>query len=407
MRRGLAIAGSFVLLLAAVTTLVSAQQGPAEGDPLELFAVMMPVFSHARCANCHGGVDPHAESGPLEDTHDGGIIPVGGTCADSGCHTQSNDADPKTKWQTAAPHHSFGGKSAKELCDMQSPIARRMRPPEDYFHHLETDFLIDLAFVGESGGASPTAPAPPPMKKKEFLSAARAWLDAGAGCGEWKGKIIQTETFASNYGFPIAGATASIRESAKRVVTLTRANGQTTADIVMSGHGMQQLVKQDGTCTTTVTNEKDWNNAASAGPKPATIRFAIAADGTYHIRFRGPPEKTRMSGTDTGVSNCGALPLSLPTDADLEWDPWVYTIRCPPKRAIDRQLGESVDCNLFDPKNWPRLKGELTRVVFDRKYAFENQSWLIVSPADVSRGDTAERLPVTVVTEWDFELVEP
>lgn len=407
MRRGLAIAESCVLLLAAVTTLVSAQQSSPEGDPLELFAVMMPVFSHARCANCHGGVDPHAESGPLADTHDGGIIPMGATCADSGCHTQTDDSNPKTQWKTAAPHHSFGGKSAKELCDMQSPIAQRMRAPKDYFHHLNGDFLIDLAFVGRSGGANTSDPAPPPMQKKPFLIAARAWLDAGAGCKSWNGTITQTETFASNYGFPMGEATGSMKESAKRVVNLRRANGSTTAEITMSGHQTLQLVTHIGSCTTTVTNVSDWNNAASTGQNPATIRFAIAADGTYQIRFRGPPEKTRMSGTDTGVSNCGALPLSLPTDADLEWDPWVYTIRCPPKRAIDRQLGESVDCNLFDSKNWPRLKGELTRVVFDRSYKFENQSWLIVSPAAVSRGDTGERLPVTVVTEWDFELVEP
>ena len=405
MKHGLAFAGCCALLLAAGTTLVSAQQKPVAGDPLELFAVMMPVFSHARCANCHGGVDPHAESGPLADTHDGGIIPMGATCADSGCHTQTDDSHPETQWKTAAPHHAFGGKSAKELCDMQSPIAQRMKAPEDYFHHLNGDFLIDLAFVGRSGGANTSDPAPPPMQKKPFLIAARAWLDAGAGCGEWKGTITQTETFESKYGFQTAAGANTMRESAKRVVTLTRTNGQTTAEIEMSGYQTQQLVNQDKSCTITITNEKKWNNAASTGPKPATIRFEIASDGTYRIRFKGPPEKTRTAHSGSAVSTCASFPQPTPGNTDLNWKPWVFNIRCPPKRPINRQLGEDVECDLFDPENWPRLKGKLTRVLVDRSYAADPQSWLMVSPTSVFRPDTATQLPIKVVTEWDFEQV--
>jgi len=399
MRRGLVFAGGGAVVLVAVTSLVSAQPGPAAGDPFELFKEMVPVLTHDRCTGCHGRVNP---SMPINHNHGGDHVAEGEDC--TSCH----DA-PATQWRVAPAHFAFVNMDARELCRMQSReanVAGHMQlSREAYFRHLQADHLIQLAFDGMRGGATESR-NPPGMSKPAFLAAAKAWLDAGAGCATWNGTITQTETFASNYGFPMqGGGTISMRESANRVVNLARSDGSTTAEITMSGHRTEQLVKRDGSCTTTVTNESDWSNAGSTGQKPATIRFEIAPDGSYRIRFRGSPEKTRTDDSGTHVSSCGSLPQPTPGQTDLDWDPWVFNIRCPPKPATNPHLGESIDCDLFDPENWPRLKGKLTRVIVDRSYADDPQSWLMTSPASVGRADTGEQLPVTVVTEWDFTLV--
>ncbi len=398
---------------------VSAQIPATSSDPLELFGKLMPVFTHPRCANCHGAVDPHADSGPLANSHDGGIVPQGGSCAEGGCHT--DDIHPQTRWKTALPSHNFNGRTAKQLCDMQSGVADTMnaRTPDGYFHHLHTDYLIELAFMGESGGASSNA-EPPPMGKDKFLQAARAWLDLGAKCGSWTGIITQTETFASNYSFggPEPHTTTAVNESARRVVTINREFGKTRADIEMSGHQVMTMTVRDigpaAPCTTTMTSYNDWSNAGSnsRGPRPASVRFDIAEDGTYVIHFTGGgDETTHTDERGTVVDGCASLlgppdPYSI----DLEWPLWHFNIRCPlPSTgplALRRDLGESLDCEVYDAERYPRLKGRLTRVIVDHSMAFDQQSWLASGPIGISRSDTGEQLPVKVVPEWDFVLVD-
>jgi len=413
--------GALACACFTVTADVLAQTVAIAGDPLELFSRMMPVFTHPRCANCHGAVDPHAESGPLEDSHSGGIVPAGGTCADSGCHTQTDDSHEETRWKTASPFHNFNGKTPKQLCDMQSEVADHLNTlrRDGYFMHLNTDFLIDLAFVGQSGGASNSAD-PPRMGKDKFLKAARAWLDLGAKCGRWTGIITQTETFASNYSFggPEPHATTTVNESAKRVVTINREFGKTRADIEMSGHYVMTMTLRDlgpnTPCTTTMTSYNDWSNAGSSsrGPRPASVRFDIAEDGAYLIHFTGGgDETTHADERGTVVDGCaGLLGPPDPSSIDVEWPPWQFNIRCPlPSTgplALRRDLGESLDCEVFDAERYPRLKGKLTRVIVDHSMAFDSQSWLTSGPIGISRSDTGEQLPVKVVTEWDFVLVE-
>jgi hypothetical protein len=229
-------------------------------DPLGLFEKLVPVFTHPRCANCHGAVDPHAESGPLADTHDGGIVPDGGTCAESGCHTQTSDADLETRWRLATPQHAFAGKGTEEICALQSQFARDLQSLDDYYKHLDEDFLVDLGFVGTSGGANTTRPPEQPLMAKDlFLRSARAWLDAGAACGKWVGSIEQVENFQSEYEFPspIAGGTASttVKETAERKMIIKRKDGVVTTNVSSSGHRtitlVAHIVGKNGPCTLT------------------------------------------------------------------------------------------------------------------------------------------------------------
>jgi len=320
---------AITLALAAAAALVA--ENAMSADPIELFTEMVPVFTHDRCANCHGGVDPHAESGPLADTHDGGIIPQGGTCADSGCHTQTDDSNPQHRWMTAALHHSFGGKSARELCDMQSPIAQRMQAPEDYYHHLNSDLLIDLAFVGRSGGANPSAqPSPPPMRKDDFLKAARAWLDAGAGCGSWAGTITRKEKLGASYTYPLAGmpppSSVTVTENAERDMTLDRRDGVSTVNIRQGGRSnltqVMHTTGPNGPCEITTTSMSTWTgrDAAQPGGVPVVrpgpgappgvvarggLHVQINPDGSYVISFTTPEERTTTAETGHATTDCG------------------------------------------------------------------------------------------------------
>jgi len=64
--------------LSVVGTAVNPAPAPGAagaGDPLELFAELMPVFGHPRCVNCHGGVDPFNEyAGPPRVEHKGDVV---------------------------------------------------------------------------------------------------------------------------------------------------------------------------------------------------------------------------------------------------------------------------------------------------------------------------------------------
>jgi len=411
--RNLACAAIGAGALLSLCTFIVAAQTTTGADPIELFAKLMPVFTHSRCINCHGAVNPFAGN-----THDGGVIAAGFdfTVEDMGvrnaaclqCHTTSPD------WRLAPRHLAFVNMDTKALCQLQADQVRR-RSPAGYISHLEGDILIDLAFEGYSGGAS-DVPAQPAMSKQEFLAAARTWLSTGrAGCGGWAGTITQTETFAANYGYPIqAGSgpsSTTVSESAKRVYALERIDGKVTVKIEQGGHNTMTTVIRDigpnGPCTSTATNNSDWIGLNS-GTAEGRTNIDIKPDGSYAIRMIGPMEKTSGDGSSDLVTDCGPLPTVHDTNApiELDWDPWTFTIRCPADFTPDLVRGESIDCDLYDPERFPFLKGTMTRVIINESDADKRQSWLRVSPVGNSRSDTGASLPIKIVTTWDFKIAE-
>lgn len=413
-KRRLAWAMGGACLLAATTFTGAQNQGsPGTGEPIELFAKLMPVFTHPRCANCHGGVDPFFPyMGPPAVKHGAG--PIGDPtdplekrneeCSD--CHNQP--AEVANTWILASqikPDRNFVGKDTQQMCEEQAfeVINMPKHTSRNWLQHLEEDVLITQSFIGKAGGQRRKAD-PPPMTRDDFLNAARAWVAAGGGC-TWRGTIKQTETLASNYAFPTPGGkgTTTVLQSASRSVIIARDPGATTADIKMSGQLTQTSV-ENSECRPTAVISADWSNDSAAKPAAVNVSFQIAPDGSYTIWFRGPPEKTLGTDSLTTSSSCGSLPNAPPSSTDLDWDPWKFAIRCPPTPLINTARGDSIDCNAFDATKSPRLKGKMTRVVVDHWDAAERQSWLTESPASISRADTGESLPVTVVTEWDFEL---
>lgn len=392
---GLALAVCLSTLAAALAT---AQQGSDASDPIDLFAKMMPVFSHDRCTGCHGRVNPELETG---HNHSMGQFTDTRDCID--CHTQSPG------WRTK-PDLAFFNKDTKQLCLMQSGFVESIRgaarmqsvsvaqADAQYLDHLSMDSLIGAAYIGTRGGATDQA-EPPGMNRKDFVTAAKAWLEVGSGCGKWKGEITQSETFGSNYEYPMPGlnGTVQVNETAGREIKITRDNGVTTGTFTMSGHQtIVQSMNLDG-CSSVITSVGDWVSTTPANAD-AGMTIAIANDGSYTIRFVGPVETSRSSGSGHMVNDCGIAPFSDPAEppTELTWGSWAFTIRCPSSHAI---------CQIFDPDN-QRLSGTMERVIKDHSDAADPQSRLTVSLAGISRADDGASLPVTVKTTWDLTLSE-
>lgn len=382
-------------LLIAVAPLLAAAQAPGGEDPIVLFAKMMPVFSHSRCENCHGAVNPF-----YGDTHEGGVIPAGfdwtvddmgmrnTTCLTSGCHSVSPD------WRLAPRRFEFAGKDTKQLCKQQAESVER-RPGGGYLDHLNGDFLIELAFEGYSGGASPV-PAPPEMKKPAFIAAAKAWInEGGARCSGWTGTITQKETFQSRYTHPIpigkGPSTTTIVENATRTMTITLGQGEATSKSEMGGHQTVEMVMRDvkpggSPCTTTMTNNSDWKGTGTNSGN-AQVRVNIATDGSYTIRYIGPVETTRAENQQVSTGDCAPNP-SIPSDAPIELD-W------PVKPFF------TIKGRLPDPRDRKHLKDRITS---DGSNAAYPKTWLDRSPVGTAREDTGARIPIAVTIEWDLTL---
>jgi hypothetical protein len=375
--------------------MVTAQPVGGE-DPIVLFAKMMPVFSHSRCENCHGAVNPFNG-----DTHEGGVIRAGfdwttgdmgmrnTACLASGCHSVAPD------WRLAPHHLDFVGKDTKQLCKLQAEQVKR-RSGDGYLSHLNGDILIDLAFEGYSGGAS-TVPAPPDMSKTKFLAAAKAWInEGGALCGGWTGTITQKETFQTRYTHPIpvgkGPSTTTVVENATRTMTITLGNGEATSQSEMSGHQTLVMVMRDvgpnGPCSTTSTSNLDWKGVGTnAGD--AHVHVNIAPDGTYTILFMGPVETTKTESDQTSTGNCGPNP-TIPADPPI-------VIEWPAKTFF------TVRGRLPDPRVRKHLKDIITSDGSNPRYP---KTWLDRSPAGNARDDTGARIPIAVTVNWDLTLEE-
>lgn len=169
-------------------------------NALDLFSAMMPAFSHARCRNCHGVVDPltganhgggKIDAGPQNNGR-GITTPMGnGTCLE--CHTAEVTKDASGgetgPWRLAPAPMSFVGKGPKALCeqvkDFGFPDPTDMQLSMQLFHrHIAEDALIGLGFEGLSGGAAKKSD-PPPMNRQQFVALAMKWATQGrheCGC---------------------------------------------------------------------------------------------------------------------------------------------------------------------------------------------------------------------------------
>ena len=166
-----------------------------ERAAMAAFELMMPVFRHPRCSNCHGGVNPFREDGG----HLGGEMSLywedGSTALDiakterqcTGCHSAVDG------WMVPPGDQHFVGKSSEELCRQMKQVGGA----EDLLHHMEHDrgrvpFIVE-AYTGRRGldetgitifeGATEREfrPEPPPGSHAQLVQQTKDWITALGG----------------------------------------------------------------------------------------------------------------------------------------------------------------------------------------------------------------------------------
>lgn len=189
-----------------------------ERTAVDAFKKLLPVLTHPRCFNCHGGVNPYLEKdegghlgGKMKGPGDRGIPPIK-QCQE--CH------DGLPQWDTPLPANFFVGKSPRELC---IHFKRTKFSGAEFVHHIQVDPFTKSAFLGDralnaSSKASvedetgvPFANQRPPGNHAQFTALSQAWVDAmdagwpvkpDCGCGPetkaWVGSV--TTVFEVNLG---------------------------------------------------------------------------------------------------------------------------------------------------------------------------------------------------------------
>jgi hypothetical protein len=311
-------------------------QGQPQKEPLDYFRKLMPVFTHDRCVNCHGAVDPFTNL-----DHDGGLISPGESCTTAQCHNQANNGNAATDddWKVAPDAVWFVKlsstgrvlKDEKALCEqMADRVANH--GAQDFMDHLQTDFLIDLGFVGRSGGANTDPKGKPPgVPKRQFLVEAATWLDDGFGVCEREGTIIHTENITSQETVS-NGQELQVKQNGTREVTIRFANGRYSTNVQVKGSvTIIQTIRGDLNgvpCTTIITSITDYADIDDPGsPAPnsgqsgaANVDVDLKPSGDYTVTVRLPGEKHRQETHASLQEGCRTGLQPAPRESlDQDW----------------------------------------------------------------------------------------
>ena len=364
----------------------------APKEPLELFSELMPVFTHARCMNCHGAVNPATGVG-----HGGGVIGQGESCTSS-CHNQADNDNQEAKddWMLSPQDRWFVGKNLRALCAQMADRVMR-RGSQEFMDHLQHDLLIDLAFQGRSGGASEDPqPHPPPMPKDKFLVAAAVWLDEGFAACDRDATITHSETITSHESYQ-QPMDLDIKQSGKRTVTLRLANGRWSAEVEVRGQiTIVQTSRAEingAPCETIITSITDYYDSgppSGAGGQlgnvtaPATVDVKVASDGSYTITVDVAPEKHIQAERATVRDGCRIGLQPAPSETlEQEWPETRFVIRG----------------RFPDPRDRRRMVGAETKLVTER-VGPDDDPWMYDHYAAAAQ--TGQLFPVTVTTSWNF-----
>ena len=127
---------------------------------------LFPVFSHARCTNCHGRVNLVTGA-----NHATGPATQLSNCTTSGCHTPKEGFPPR-EWQAAPDGMSMAGKDARAAC----ATLKRHVTAEQYLGLVQVDELIHWAFNPRGSRL------PAPGGYAAFLKNSEEWVKGGGHC---------------------------------------------------------------------------------------------------------------------------------------------------------------------------------------------------------------------------------
>jgi hypothetical protein len=161
-------------------------------DPVASFEIVKAVLQSPRCVNCHpaGDAPLQGDDGHVHAQHvvrgPGGFGAPGLAC--SACHGPANPPDSygprmppgvSTNWHLPPPEMKmvFEGLDTRELCEqIKDPERNGHKQVAELVEHVSSDPLV---LWGWSPGYGRN---PVPIAHAEFVSAFKAWADAGAPC---------------------------------------------------------------------------------------------------------------------------------------------------------------------------------------------------------------------------------
>jgi len=394
----------FIPGLLSIATLIAAapvQAPQAPVEPLDLFKKLMPVLTHPRCMNCHGGVDPVSGTnhppGPITDPFE---------CED--CHTdtgtlryknRAGQPDSSEMWHLPDPSMFWAGKDVKQVCAQLADFVMHTGRAS-FLDHLDRDSLVILGFLGMSGGAGGPAD-PPPLTKKEFIDTATVWLDEGMASCVRDGEIEQTEEVNSDFTQrPKPNATIQYQQHGKRESSVTLAGGQYRIKITASGFRRETTTihattPQGAPCTTVMIIDEQY---ASATQGSAAVVTNVRPSGDYTIQVTGPPEKARVTRSYRNTSDCGPPPPDAPLDGyDLDSEGWSFIIAGHSRDLSSKQLVGGCDKTIKGRNPPPHSAFDCFRVLDG---AF-HMPWLMDHGAGASEPDGTD-IPFRVTTVWNF-----
>jgi hypothetical protein len=183
-----------------------------EEEAPKAFAAMVPTFTHPRCINCHGAVNPFEPNTPhvsgrvgktfkqvsMRDDILGRDVQVTVVDVEDSDHRWDSCKDCHSAfpgiWALPPPSKWFTGKSALQLCEQ---MKSNFSSAGNFLEHVEHDVgpfpFIEEGFKGtrgldENGQATyqnvtgkDFQPEPPPITHEQFIDQAKAWVDAMGG----------------------------------------------------------------------------------------------------------------------------------------------------------------------------------------------------------------------------------
>ena len=273
---------------------------------------LMPVLTHPRCFNCHGGVDPRKKGGG----HVGGVMQVNHTaneCAE--CHGQ------RKGWNLPQfPTSNWIGKDERELCMIfkqieSSPAAFVRHVTHDDFPNAPEFQLVVSAFKGdralddfgksvyESETGQKFRLDPPPVSHAQFILDSRDWaFTIGDGwkvlpdCGcklrqsAWEGTVEATFTSrGTQLGLLIETTKTTIRFELDTTMTNdTDAYWQSTAGVIkwsVTMTGGECTASDEGTVPMGLGQDLNPMATLQIGPDAAGAKSYSVSVGPWRVAY--------------------------------------------------------------------------------------------------------------------------
>lgn len=315
----------------AVTALACPLTPTQENKAIAAFEKMMPVLTHPRCFNCHGGVNPSSPN------HLGGEIDDPNDCKD--CHNGLpilNRPGRDAPWDTPPSDFFFVGKSSRDLCNQ---FKRIEASPSRFVGHMVNENggpqFTEAAYRGDRGlnafgrdivkeaiGYVPR-PEPPGMPHSELITHAQEWANTvgtpgwtipDCGCrlsgSAWEGTVTTSWTLRE----PAFGTLTETMHATARFEIDSSFRGRRSAGRhwkTTSGSLKWSVTAKGGVCSTSASGTVPITLGGDGNPWGSMRLDPDSAGGTGYSVTIGPwPDayRPRYNFTCTKEAEAPTLP---------------------------------------------------------------------------------------------------